>query len=157
MSPLSASTNPLTKPQKQYSPKDIKLVNKDKRLKRIIISYLPNDVMKYVIKCTTAKFMCTNLILAHEGPSDTKDTKIAALRLKFNAFKALEGEKGKSKKGLVVASFDWDEESMSSEDEGTTKVKAFMAIAEEEPSVGKDDARSGQWGNHHGKATKTPV
>ncbi|GKA54743.1 hypothetical protein Tco_0753692 [Tanacetum coccineum] len=30
---------------------------------------------------------------AHEGPSDTRDTKIAALRLKFNAFKALEGEK----------------------------------------------------------------
>ncbi|GKC49734.1 hypothetical protein Tco_1072479 [Tanacetum coccineum] len=27
------------------------------------------------------------------GPSDTRDTKIAALRLKFNAFKALEGEK----------------------------------------------------------------
>ncbi|GJT45435.1 retrovirus-related pol polyprotein from transposon TNT 1-94 [Tanacetum coccineum] len=30
--------------------------------------------------------------IAHEGPSDTRDTKIAALRLKFNAFKALEGE-----------------------------------------------------------------
>ncbi|GKA68546.1 hypothetical protein Tco_0768463 [Tanacetum coccineum] len=28
-----------------------------------------------------------------DGPSDTRDTKIAALRLKFNAFKALEGEK----------------------------------------------------------------
>ncbi|GJT20840.1 hypothetical protein Tco_0890777, partial [Tanacetum coccineum] len=38
-----------------------------------------------------------------------------------------------------------DEESVSSEDEGTTKVKAFMAIAEEEPSIGKADARSGQW------------
>nr|GEZ22623.1 retrovirus-related Pol polyprotein from transposon TNT 1-94 [Tanacetum cinerariifolium] len=56
--------------------------------------------------------------LAHEGPYDIRDTKIAALRLKFNAFKALE------------------------EDEGTTKIKAFMAIAEEEPSVGKADARS---------------
>ncbi|GKB62721.1 hypothetical protein Tco_0918907 [Tanacetum coccineum] len=31
--------------------------------------------------------------IAHEGPSDTGDTKIAALRLKFNAFKALKGEK----------------------------------------------------------------
>ncbi|GKE71096.1 retrovirus-related pol polyprotein from transposon TNT 1-94, partial [Tanacetum coccineum] len=29
----------------------------------------------------------------HEGPSDIRDTKIAALRLKFNAFKSLEGEK----------------------------------------------------------------
>ncbi|GKF64275.1 hypothetical protein Tco_0187723, partial [Tanacetum coccineum] len=50
-----------------------------------------------------------------------------------------------SEKGLVVESFDWDEESVSSEDEGVTKVKAFMAIAEDEPSVGKADARSGQW------------
>ncbi|GJW74453.1 hypothetical protein Tco_0133823 [Tanacetum coccineum] len=45
--------------------------------------------MKSVIKYATAKAMWT----AHEGPSDTKDTKIVALRLKFNAFKALEGEK----------------------------------------------------------------
>ncbi|GJW91069.1 hypothetical protein Tco_0168622 [Tanacetum coccineum] len=37
--------------------------------------------------------MWNDLILAHEGPSDTRDTKIAALRLKFNAFKLLEGEK----------------------------------------------------------------
>ncbi|GKD76791.1 retrovirus-related pol polyprotein from transposon TNT 1-94, partial [Tanacetum coccineum] len=59
----------------------------------IIISCLPNDVMKSVIKCKTAKEMWNDLILAHEGPSDTRDTKIAALRLKFNAFKSLEGEK----------------------------------------------------------------
>nr|GEX34577.1 putative ribonuclease H-like domain-containing protein [Tanacetum cinerariifolium] len=31
--------------------------------------------------------------LAHEGPSDTRDTKIVALRLEFNAFKSLESEK----------------------------------------------------------------
>ncbi|GJZ76782.1 hypothetical protein Tco_0641454 [Tanacetum coccineum] len=72
--------------------KYIRLANQDKRLKSIIISYLPNDVMKSVIKCTTAKAIWTDLILAHERRSDTKDTKIAALRLKFNV-KALEGEK----------------------------------------------------------------
>nr|GEU54864.1 hypothetical protein [Tanacetum cinerariifolium] len=38
-----------------------------------------------------------------------------------------------------------DEESVSSEDERTTKIKAFMAIAEDEPSVGKAYAKSGQW------------
>ncbi|GKF27705.1 hypothetical protein Tco_0094047, partial [Tanacetum coccineum] len=38
-----------------------------------------------------------------------------------------------------------DEESVSSEDEGTTKIRAFMTIAEDGPSVGKADARSGQW------------
>ncbi|GJS88004.1 retrovirus-related pol polyprotein from transposon TNT 1-94 [Tanacetum coccineum] len=64
-----------------------------KRLKSIIISCLPNDVMKSVIKCKTAKEMWNDLLLAHEGPSDIKDTKITALRLKFKAFKSLEGEK----------------------------------------------------------------
>nr|GEV65396.1 hypothetical protein [Tanacetum cinerariifolium] len=58
----------------------------------IIISCLPNDVMKSVIKCKTIKEMWNDLILAHEGPFDTRDAKIAALRLKFNAFKSLEGE-----------------------------------------------------------------
>ncbi|GJY10740.1 retrovirus-related pol polyprotein from transposon TNT 1-94 [Tanacetum coccineum] len=52
-------------------------------------------------------------------------------------------EKGKSEKGLIAESFNWDEESVSSEDEGTTRIRAFMAIAEDEPSVGKADARSG--------------
>ncbi|GKB54702.1 hypothetical protein Tco_0905455 [Tanacetum coccineum] len=47
----------------------------------------------YPLECTTAKAMWTNIILAHEGPYNTRDTKIAALRLKFNTFKALEGEK----------------------------------------------------------------
>ncbi|GJW44157.1 hypothetical protein Tco_0072956 [Tanacetum coccineum] len=37
--------------------------------------------------------MWNDLILAHEGPSDIRDTKIVTLRLKFNAFKALEREK----------------------------------------------------------------
>nr|GEV09474.1 protein BIG GRAIN 1-like A [Tanacetum cinerariifolium] len=50
MSHLSTSANPLTKPLNQWSLKDIKLANQDKRLKSIIISCLPNDVMKSVIK-----------------------------------------------------------------------------------------------------------
>ncbi|GJZ27153.1 putative ribonuclease H-like domain-containing protein [Tanacetum coccineum] len=54
-------------------------------------------------------------------------------------------ENEKSKKGLIAESFDWDDESVSLDDEGTTKIRAFMAIAEDEPSVGKADARSGQW------------
>ncbi|GKC83510.1 hypothetical protein Tco_1139227 [Tanacetum coccineum] len=49
--------------------------------------------------------------------------------------------KNKSKKGLVVESFNWDEESISSEDEGVTRVKAFMAIAKDEPVVGKANVR----------------
>ncbi|GJW82261.1 retrovirus-related pol polyprotein from transposon TNT 1-94 [Tanacetum coccineum] len=311
MSNLFTPANPLPKRQNQWSNAESRLANQDKRLKSILIHCLPNDVMKSVIKYKSGKEMWTELCLAYEGPSDTRDTKIAALRLKFNAFKALEGEKsqclprkwlsmnqtqrannsikndsladsdsdveednrtinefmtdlnaeyhkrallanqkrfykrsgrvgsarkpieksietcftcgklgyfkkdclsrktltpsylssnnsfnkprphtpsftpntsqnstnhqkdykgkykglkaemailtqrivdltkgknekGKSDKGLIAESFDWDDESVSSEDEGTTKFKAFMAIAEDEPSVGKGDARSGQ-------------
>ncbi|GJY12456.1 hypothetical protein Tco_0381765 [Tanacetum coccineum] len=93
MSSLSTSENPLPKYQNQWSSVESRLANQDKRLKSIIISCLPNDVMKYVIKCKTAKEMWNDLILAHEGPSDIRDTKIAALRLKFNTFKSLKGEK----------------------------------------------------------------
>ncbi|GJR62829.1 retrovirus-related pol polyprotein from transposon TNT 1-94 [Tanacetum coccineum] len=85
----STPENILIKPQKQWSHDDRRLANQDKRLKTIIISCLPNDVMKSVIKCATAKSMWDDLILSHEGPSNIRDTKIVALRLKFNDFKAL--------------------------------------------------------------------
>ncbi|GJT25570.1 retrovirus-related pol polyprotein from transposon TNT 1-94 [Tanacetum coccineum] len=111
----------------------------------------PNRV---VIKCKTAKAIWNDLILAHDGPSDTRDTKIAALRLKFNAFKALDDvEEDLRSSSEFNADLNakyheralLDEEFVSSEDEGTTKIKAFMAIAKDEPSVRKADARSGQW------------
>ncbi|GKC69032.1 hypothetical protein Tco_1114915, partial [Tanacetum coccineum] len=90
LSNLSTATNPLRKPQNQWTHAEARLANQDKILKSIIISCLPNDVMKAVIKCKTTKAMWNDLILSHERPFDTRDTKIAALRLKFNAFKALE-------------------------------------------------------------------
>ncbi|GKE49490.1 hypothetical protein Tco_1480748 [Tanacetum coccineum] len=92
MSSLSTTKNPLPKSQNQWSNAESRLANQDKRLKSIIISCLPNDVMKSVIKCKTAKEMWNDLILAHKGPFDTRDTKIATLRLKFNAFKPLKAE-----------------------------------------------------------------
>nr|GEY69747.1 hypothetical protein [Tanacetum cinerariifolium] len=198
-----------------------------------------------IVKCKTAKEMWNDLILAHEGPSDTRDTKMATLRLKFNAFKALEGEKvngtytrlkcllndlenngviipqyevnatfvnslprkwlsmnqtqkaNNSIKNDCLAAFnsDVEEDNKTSnefmanlkaeyherallanqkryykmsrrvgsarkpidksketcfaygkpENERTVKFKAFMEIAEDEPSVGKSDARSSQW------------
>ncbi|GJU76623.1 hypothetical protein Tco_1273693 [Tanacetum coccineum] len=94
-STASIPENFLPKPQKQWTAVDRRLANQDKRQKSNIISCLPNDTMKVDIKCYTAKEMWNDLILSHEGPSETRDTKIAALRLKFNAFKALEGERVK--------------------------------------------------------------
>nr|GFB18402.1 hypothetical protein [Tanacetum cinerariifolium] len=90
---MSTHANPLPKRQNQWLNAKIRLANQDKRLKSIVIGCLPNDVIKSVIKYKTAKEMWTELYLAYEGPSNTGDTKIAALRLKFSAFKALGGEK----------------------------------------------------------------
>ncbi|GKA90790.1 hypothetical protein Tco_0812660 [Tanacetum coccineum] len=53
--------------------------------------------------------------------------------------------KQKNEKGLVVESFNSDEESLSFKDEGTTTVKAFMAIAKDEPVMGNNDVRLDQW------------
>ncbi|GJX48056.1 retrovirus-related pol polyprotein from transposon TNT 1-94 [Tanacetum coccineum] len=53
--------------------------------------------------------------------------------------------KNKSEKGLVAESYDWDEESLSSEDEGVTTVRAFMGIVEDELAVKKTNVRSSQW------------
>nr|GEU87231.1 hypothetical protein [Tanacetum cinerariifolium] len=48
-------------------------------------------------------------------------------------------------KGLIAESHDWDEEEVSSDDE-KTKVKALMALTDEERiSVGKESARNGEW------------
>ncbi|GJV65079.1 hypothetical protein Tco_1475907 [Tanacetum coccineum] len=53
-------------------------------------------------------------------------------------------DKEKSERGLLAESFDWDDESVSSDDQGSTKIRAFMAIIEDELSVGKVDTNSGQ-------------
>ncbi|GJX52553.1 retrovirus-related pol polyprotein from transposon TNT 1-94 [Tanacetum coccineum] len=133
-SPASTSEYILIKPQKQWSHDDSKLANQDKRLKTIIISCLPNDVMKYDIKYATAKSMWNDLILSHEGPYDTMDTKIASLRLKFNTFKALEGEKSETKrvtiqsstpKALIFSSYTQDSDSDVKED--TKSINEFLA------------------------------
>ncbi|GJY00238.1 hypothetical protein Tco_0357256 [Tanacetum coccineum] len=57
-----------------------------------------NGDLSCLYQCKTAKEMWNDLILAHEGPSYTRDTKIAALRLTFNAFKSLEEDCGPSVK-----------------------------------------------------------
>nr|GEW62248.1 hypothetical protein [Tanacetum cinerariifolium] len=97
--------------------------------------------------------MWTELYLAYEGPSDTRDTKIAALRLKFNAFKALEDEKvndykGKYKglkAGMAALSQRIDELTKEKNNKGKGDKGKVIRVAEDEPSIGKGNARSGQW------------
>ncbi|GKE14136.1 hypothetical protein Tco_1421713, partial [Tanacetum coccineum] len=49
-------------------------------------------------------------------------------------------------KGLVVETFDWDEEEVSDEEE-VTQVKVLIILADDELTVGKSHARNGEWVN----------
>ncbi|GJY76444.1 retrovirus-related pol polyprotein from transposon TNT 1-94 [Tanacetum coccineum] len=99
---------------------------------------------------------------AFEGPSDTKENRIVDLKLEYyisglgmkivwmgrNADIKNEGSTLKTfqpkNKGLVVETFDWDEEEVL-DDEEVTQVKVLMALANDELTVGKNHARNGEW------------
>ncbi|GKA07601.1 hypothetical protein Tco_0686825 [Tanacetum coccineum] len=49
-------------------------------------------------------------------------------------------------KGLIAETYDWDEEEVSSDENEVTKVKALMALTDEERVfVGKESANNGEW------------
>ncbi|GJZ78896.1 hypothetical protein Tco_0643733 [Tanacetum coccineum] len=80
--------------------------------------------------CKTTKEMWNDLIVAHEGPSDTRDTKIVALRLKFNAFKSLEGEKVNgtfTRLKFLLNDLENNNDSDSDVKEDQRSIKEFMA------------------------------
>nr|GEU28605.1 retrovirus-related Pol polyprotein from transposon TNT 1-94 [Tanacetum cinerariifolium] len=52
------------------------------------MSCLPDDIMKSVISCETAKATWTDLVHSFEGPSDTKENKIMNLKLEYQTFRA---------------------------------------------------------------------
>ncbi|GJT83079.1 hypothetical protein Tco_1057421 [Tanacetum coccineum] len=123
MSSLSTSKNPLPKCQNQWSNAESRLANQDKRLKSIMTSCLPNDDSDSDV----------------EEDQRTSNEFMADLNAEFHERALLANQK------RFYKSSGRDEESVSSDDEETTKIRAFMVIVEDEPSVGKVDARSGQW------------
>ncbi|GJT55997.1 hypothetical protein Tco_0991051 [Tanacetum coccineum] len=63
-------------------------VVQDQRLKSIIMSCLPDDIMKLVISCVSTKETWTDLVHSCKGPSDTKENRIMDLKLEYQTFKA---------------------------------------------------------------------
>ena len=82
----------LAKPDAQWTPDERRVVNQDQRLKSIIISCLPDDVMESVINCATAKQTWDDLVHSFEGPSDTKENRVMDLKLEYNTFRAKDSE-----------------------------------------------------------------
>ncbi|GJS10854.1 hypothetical protein Tco_0367650 [Tanacetum coccineum] len=60
------------KSESQWTLDERRVVVKDQRLKSIIMSCLPNDIMESVISCETAKATWDGLGSSFEGPADTK-------------------------------------------------------------------------------------
>ncbi|GJZ10132.1 hypothetical protein Tco_0544891 [Tanacetum coccineum] len=75
------------KPEAQWPSDEGRVVNQDQRLKSIIISCLPGDIIEYVISCEIAKDTWTDLVHSFEGPSDTKENMIMDLKLEYNTFR----------------------------------------------------------------------
>jgi hypothetical protein len=82
----------LNKPEAQWTIDERRVVNQDQRLKSILISCLPDDIMESVINCLTAKQTWDDLVNSFEGPSDTKENRVMDLKLEYNTFRAKDSE-----------------------------------------------------------------
>ncbi|GKC08168.1 hypothetical protein Tco_0999778 [Tanacetum coccineum] len=76
------------KPKSQWTPDERRVVVQDQRLKSIIMSCLPNDIMESFISCFSAKETWTDLVHSFEGPSNTKENRIIDLKLEYPTFRA---------------------------------------------------------------------
>ncbi|GJV65376.1 retrovirus-related pol polyprotein from transposon TNT 1-94 [Tanacetum coccineum] len=76
------------KPESQWNLDERRVVVQDQRLKSIIMSCLPDDIMESVISCVLAKETWTDLVHSFEGPSDTKENRIMDLKLEYQTFRA---------------------------------------------------------------------
>ncbi|GKC37471.1 retrovirus-related pol polyprotein from transposon TNT 1-94 [Tanacetum coccineum] len=80
------------KPKIQWALDERRVVVQDQRLKSIIMSCLPDDIMESVISCETTKATWIDLVHNFEGPSDTKENMIINLKLEYQTFKAKPSE-----------------------------------------------------------------
>ncbi|GKG14451.1 hypothetical protein Tco_0354051, partial [Tanacetum coccineum] len=72
----------------RLSPDERMVVVQDQRLKSIIMSCLPDDIMESVISRETIKATWTDLVHSFEGPLDTKENRIMDLKLEYQTFRA---------------------------------------------------------------------
>ncbi|GJZ93586.1 hypothetical protein Tco_0665651 [Tanacetum coccineum] len=76
------------KPESQWTLDERRVVVQDQRLKSIIMSCLPYDIMESVISCVSAKEIWSDLVHSFESPSNTKENRIMDLKIKYQNFRA---------------------------------------------------------------------
>nr|GEX78685.1 retrovirus-related Pol polyprotein from transposon TNT 1-94 [Tanacetum cinerariifolium] len=75
------------KPESKWTLDERRVDVQDQRLKSIIMSCLPDDIMKSVISCVSAKETWTDLVHIFEGPSNTKENIIMDMKLECQTFR----------------------------------------------------------------------
>ncbi|GJW75939.1 retrovirus-related pol polyprotein from transposon TNT 1-94 [Tanacetum coccineum] len=84
--------------------------------------------------------------LRHTKDFEAKYNKVKAKLALFSFTTSAPSPSSGKNKGLIAESYDWDEEEVSSDKNEVTRVKALMALADEERIyVGKESARNGEW------------
>nr|GEW75626.1 hypothetical protein [Tanacetum cinerariifolium] len=77
---------------------------------------------------------------------DSKYHKVKAKLALFSSSASTPSSSSGKNKGLIAEMYDWDDEEVSSDENEVTKVKALMALTDEERvSVGKESAKNGDW------------
>nr|GEU84574.1 retrovirus-related Pol polyprotein from transposon TNT 1-94 [Tanacetum cinerariifolium] len=186
-------------PESHWTQDEKRVVNQDQRLKSIIISYLPDDLMELVISYEIAKATWTDLVHSFKDPSDTKENRIMDLKLKYQTFRAKPSEslsrtythykmllndiandgetlsKHETNVGFVNSlpekwlnfsqglrnanpsqTLDLADKEEVLDDEEEIRVQVLMDLADDELSVGKNQAHNGKWiGITMKKAPKT--
>ncbi|GKE53999.1 hypothetical protein Tco_1489155, partial [Tanacetum coccineum] len=156
------------KPETQWTPEERKYANLDQY--KALMNELVNDGIKLskleintgFINGLPKKWLafCQSLRNinhvkesedSQDSPDDEEDIKSSQeymndLEEEYQARAPLAKSKRFFKKGLIVESYDWDEEEVSSDDNEVPEVKALMALADEERvSVSKESARNVEW------------
>ncbi|GJU59257.1 hypothetical protein Tco_1237023 [Tanacetum coccineum] len=112
--------------ESQLTQEERRVINLDQRLKSIIISCLPDDIIESVISCETAKDTWNDLVYSFEGPSDTKennglaslkDLEIPTILRPLNLLTFMEGLSMKT----TLSQKDFQENSDDEVDERTSK------------------------------------
>ncbi|GJS32879.1 hypothetical protein Tco_0531261 [Tanacetum coccineum] len=134
------------KPESQWTADERRVVVQDQRVKSIIMSCLPDDIMESVISCETTKATWIDLVHSFEGPSDTKENGRENFddevdeRSREEYLRDLDIE---FRERALLESSKHEEE--VSDDEEVTQVKVLMALVDDELTVGKNHARNGEW------------
>ncbi|GJS63541.1 hypothetical protein Tco_0678105 [Tanacetum coccineum] len=76
------------KPEIQWTLNERMVVIQDQRLKSIIMSCIPDNIIESVISCETAKAKWADLVHSFKGPLDTKENMIMDLKLEYQTFRA---------------------------------------------------------------------